>query len=285
MKKILYLSLIFILSIALLNGCTNKDDDLQEQQSQQNNETKESNESNEQINTFITESNEEKDLILEGIWTRVDTTATLDISNKTKKSFDFELTALSGANIGYVEGNAKIEGNNAYWNNEENDASITFRFKDDSLYLKTGGNINFYAGAGVVFKGKYLYGEIIKSPEKLVQKGILLNQEQEDKFKELVGDDYDNFLEFFQIYGEVENIDEFNAVAYSGGIRGLFTICEGIIMYDSENNFWAAIIGENSDTINYYTNTSLTNKLPKTIEKWRERFKDYKVYYIKDSKK
>jgi len=192
---------------------------------------------------------------------------------------------MPGANIGYVEDNASKEENNAHWNNEENDASITFRFKEDSMYLKTSGNINFYAGVGVVFKGKYLYGEIVRFLEKLVQKGILLNEEQEKKFKELVGDDYDRFLEYFQVYGGVENLDDFKAKAYLGGIRGLFTICEGIIMYDKENNFWAAIIGENSDTINYYTNTSLTNKLPKTIEKWRERFKDYKVYYIKDSKK
>jgi hypothetical protein len=61
-------------------------------------------------------------------------------------------------------------------------------------------------------------------------------------------------------------------------LRGLYTIMENIIMIDSSKNIWAAVIDDNK--IYYFTNRlDYKTKLPRTIENWRNRFKDYKVIY------
>ena len=78
--------------------------------------------------------------------------------------------------------------------------------------------------------------------------------------------------------------DKLNAHVFVGGVAGLGLSNEAIIMRSDEDLFWAAtlIYDEPNDEIkvNYHTNDSAFKKrLPKTIEAWREGFKDYKIIF------
>lgn len=62
------------------------------------------------------------------------------------------------------------------------------------------------------------------------------------------------------------------------GVRGLFTLLENIIMVNGEGQMWATVIDD--DNVYYYTNSDgHKDTLPRTIEKWRERFAEKPVVY------
>ena len=74
-------------------------------------------------------------------------------------------------------------------------------------------------------------------------------------------------------------MDNFDAKVFTGAVRGLFTIMEGIIMRCPNGRIYAAVIY--GDIVNFFSNDPLyNNKLPITIDKWRERFKEKKVTFF-----
>ncbi len=79
--------------------------------------------------------------------------------------------------------------------------------------------------------------------------------------------------------GELENLDvEINARVVFGGVAGLYTIMESIVMFTESGDMWAAFIDE--EIVRYFTNVSgHRNMRPKTIESWREKFSDKIVEY------
>ena len=64
----------------------------------------------------------------------------------------------------------------------------------------------------------------------------------------------------------------------TGGVRGLYTIREGIILRGERGQLWAAYI--DNDVVRYFTTErEYQATLPNTIEKWRERFNDKNVIF------
>lgn len=60
--------------------------------------------------------------------------------------------------------------------------------------------------------------------------------------------------------GERDNLDTFVAKAYQGGVRGLYTIAEGMVMFGREGEIWAIYL--NDGEIRYFTN----------VHKWKKLF-------------
>lgn len=59
----------------------------------------------------------------------------------------------------------------------------------------------------------------------------------------------------------------------------MFTQMEYIIMIDKGNRIWTALI--NNEKVYYFTNSdTYGTTLPKTIDGWRSRFKEYPVVYM-----
>ena len=82
----------------------------------------------------------------------------------------------------------------------------------------------------------------------------------------------------FQVIGKEENLDQFLADVFTGGVRGLYTIMEGIIMRGENGQLWIAFIDD--EEVRYFTTENeYRHKLPKTIENWRGRFKEKKVIF------
>lgn len=215
--------------------------------------------------------------------------ATLDIINIKNDTIIFSLLAFNGANTGVFDKEVAIVENNTatfYRTYESDTCLLKFKLVGDSII-----EINYErglcnAGNGVVYDGIYTNSKFILKEEKqetLISVGIFKSERIDSTFKSLVGDSsYTLFINSTQFVFDDEDLDNLNAHIYSSGIRGLFTEMENIIMIDSANNIWAAVINTqiNGNEVFYFTNREdYKNRLPKTIEHWRKRFKDYPVIY------
>lgn len=209
--------------------------------------------------------------------------ATLEITAIKGGSIEFSIFASSGGNMGEVNGLAKVEKNIAtYLNIEEGDTClIKFRLMGDSVIAIEQQKGLCYVGMGVWYSGKYKNEKKlpkIKSSITLFDLEIFNSLQQDSIFKELVGEKYNLFVNSTQLTTDSDDLDGFNTIVKSSGIRGLFTSMENIIMIDNKNNIWAAAIDDNK--IYYFTNNEkFKNSLPKTIDNWRGNFKEYEVVF------
>jgi hypothetical protein len=207
--------------------------------------------------------------------------ANLTINLVTAKKFDFKLEASNGANQGEISGRALINGAKAFFddrNSTEKDAEktgcrLTFTHKGAYIDVEQTDECDSYAGNAVFFTGKYQKDAMVLKENDFVSNDVFPDKATDDKFKALVGKDYERFLDAFHLINEEENLDAFGAKAVSACVRGICPWNAGIIMYNEAGNFWAAVMELEDETdatfVNYYTNVpDWTGKLPKTIENW-----------------
>jgi hypothetical protein len=211
--------------------------------------------------------------------------AGLDITAWANDSLTFSMHAGSGGHTGEVEGNALFNDSTAtYYSANENDTCIIhFRLFGDSLIVVNVEKGNCFAGMAVTYDGnyyaaKYHSKEEDNKPKTFVDLGIL-DSAQDALLKSVTGDDYHRFFASTQLTStDDDDMDSLHAKVYASGIRGLFTEMENIIMIDSSSHIWAAVLDDSK--VFYYTNNhDDAGKLPKTIEHWRERFKQDTVMY------
>jgi hypothetical protein len=215
------------------------------------------------------------------------TSSTLTISAASGSSFRFKIEATNGANMGEISGIAKITGNRAYFDDrvankngsEKYGCTLTFRHKGTFIDVEMTDECFNYAGNGVFFSNKYYKGKPKMMETDLVYLEVFPDPALDNKFKALVGSDYERFLNsFHQIFPE-EDLDGFDAKVFSACVRGICPFTAGIIMYDTKGNFWAAVLDDGAPEkifANYYTNApDWTNKLPATIDKWVTGKRDF----------
>jgi hypothetical protein len=211
--------------------------------------------------------------------------STLDITTVSKSKIKFSISAFSGTHDAEISGTAVVTGANATF--RDKDCKLTFRLNKNELKLSENG-CEGYGGTGVGFAGDYSKGKAKKRIENFVTYEVFPNVSLDKKFKNLVGKDYEMFLNSFHIYGEDENADTFAAKVFSGCIRGVCPYNAAIIMFDENENFWSAVIEAGDDgnaDVRYYTNSNdWKTKLPKTIENWVNEKKEFsdklKVVYM-----
>ncbi|MFZ3577631.1 hypothetical protein [Virgibacillus sp. DJP39] len=214
---------------------------------------------------------EVRDESWQGKWTTntQHTGGSLNISDTTDGQFFFELNVSSGGHSGVIKGKATIQNKTAVFQ-DERECSITFTKNENVISVKT--NLcSGYGGAGITFDGDYEFGAG-KQPElSLLKSGILSTKEQDEKFRALVGKDYDLFVQSMQLISNEKGVDEFGLnvkLVKQGFVRGLAGIMGAIIMFSHDGDFiYAAVI--DGDKVSYYSNRiDYQNTLPKTIEKW-----------------
>jgi hypothetical protein len=207
--------------------------------------------------------------------------ATLEITRQAGDSLAFTLLASNGAHMGEIAGYATGNADSAtFLNAQEGDTClITFRLRGDTLVEVDQQSGLCSAGMGVTYTGAYAKAGTRQPPvETLVTLGILRDDQEEAAFRQLVGADYDLFLESSQLTSEESDLDSLGARVHTSGVRGLFTLSENIILVNGQGQLWAAVI--DGDNVNYYTNHhAYKETLPRTIEQWRERFADKPVLY------
>lgn len=223
-----------------------------------------------------------------GSWSRDEyqNPGNLDILAVHNDSIRFELHASSGGNESSIEGIAiAIDSAIAiYSSKEENDScKIELRLVGDSIIVREAGN-KCATAMGVMYSGVYKNESYItfengdEQHKTLFDLEIFKTERTDSIFRSLVGSDYSLFVNSTQLISEDEDLDSLNTVVRSSGIRGLFTQMENIIMIDTADNIWAAVIED--QRVLYFTNSkTYKNKLPRTIENWRKRFKEYPIHY------
>ncbi|QKS43594.1 hypothetical protein HUB94_03410 [Paenibacillus cellulosilyticus] len=218
-----------------------------------------------------------------GTWKLRDSTQfvdqTLKIEEITSASFSFNLDGIDGGHTGEVTESAtrSKDGKTAVFTG--NGLTLTFILQDSYLTITAEGDSTYYAGAGVAFGGQFVRDNTLHSLD-LLQLNVLPSKDLDDQFRDLVGDDYSLFVNSFQIIDSYPDEDLPETTVVTGGVRGLFTEMEAIIMYDDNATFYAAVIADDGSVDYYTTDKSLYNKLPAAIEEWRSRFKEKDVVYM-----
>lgn len=222
-----------------------------------------------------------------GDWSYVEGTqfdqCTISIGNEQSDRFDFEIAAQSGGNLGSMEGTALISGTKAIWTDAETKCKVGLTLKGQSLFLETNEDCQSFAGNGVqFFNAEYRHEKV--EDKGLVELGVL--QEAQDKIlRQLAGDDYQQFVDSFQLTSDVDDLDKLGAKGVSGGVRGLFTEMEAIVLYRPDGKMWAAVIDSDSGSVKYFTNDpGWAKKLPKTFDQWRANFADKEITYMSAKK-
>ncbi|HVV04287.1 MAG TPA: hypothetical protein VHC96_08685 [Puia sp.] len=204
----------------------------------------------------------------------------LKIDNIKGNTFTFSMEANDGGGSGELEGSAKLQGYHALYTKKEYGGAcrIEFTFEGDSISVdQQEGNCG--AGAGVYYSGVY-YKHPPKRPEEtLLSLGMLDNEAQDKKFRDLVGDDYKLFVESSQlVFEKQKDKDSLGAVVHQAGVKHMFTEMENIILINDHQDIWAAVI--HGDSVNYYTSRAdYKHRVPKTIDSWRENFNEKPIVF------
>ncbi|NPV92382.1 MAG: hypothetical protein HPY50_16580 [Firmicutes bacterium] len=226
----------------------------------------------------------DKNAVWSGEWYRLNSgrfdSGSLVVFNEDSGGFEFRLEAFSGANNGSIDGKAEIAGNRARFRDAETGASMSLVLDKGLITVEADEKINqYHAGAGVAFDGEYKKGE--RQPDTVLSLGMVETGEQEAEFKRLVGEDVDLFIDTAQRMVDEEDLDGYGARVKSYWVRGVGLSNQSIIMLLPGTRFCAAVIDPENDRVKVYTNADYIDKVPRTIEKWRENFKEYRVEFIR----
>jgi len=186
----------------------------------------------------------------------------------------YELFAFSGTALGALESFGIIENNVAKtvfkdttYDEKKENVVFEFRIDKDSLHLDSN-DYSYYCGMGVGFGSDYVKGKIeIKMPTAF-EVGIVDTEEQDELFRKLVGDMYEDFIMHTSYVSYDEEI--WNGEKVKVGIsylRGYSGCCAYIL---SKDHIYAAIIGD--DGIYYYTNDkNYADKIPEPMAEWANK--------------
>ena len=153
-----------------------------------------------------------------------------------------------------------------------------------TIQIGTNDGCQGYGGEGVVFDGSYLR-EKPKAAE-ITLRGLHFSPAKDDVwtaendrvFAQLTGKDYEKFAETCQLIFAIDDL-EFGAKVHACGVRGLFTFMESIIMTTASGKIYAAVIDD--PKVLYFTNDPrYAGTLPKTIDNWRDHFREKPIVYM-----
>jgi uncharacterized protein len=228
-------------------------------------------------------SSKKADVSWAGTWNRARSTSytesRLEITEKTSQAFEFSISTADDDNIGEISGLASFTKDFASFKETEYGCKVEFRMVGKCIKIDTSEKCGDLGGMGVDYDGTYCKGKEKKQKTNyFVERGIFKNESEFAAFKKIVGKYAELFEESFQWVTEEDDLDHFNAKVSAGGVAGLFTFMEGIIMQRPNGMIYAAVI--DGDSVRYFCNDpQYIKKLPKTIENWMDRFKEKKVVY------
>jgi hypothetical protein len=195
--------------------------------------------------------------------------------------FVFDLAVWNGSHGGNISGVARIVSpDTAYTRIPVDQADqfceLTFRRSltqhARDILIEESGDCHFFHGMGANFSGRYSWKHLA------LFLGGALDEIDLQRLHSIVGQYFDPMMKCFQGLSDGENSDVFVARVTIGGVRGLYTIMEGIVLRGERGQLWVAYIDD--DVVRYFTTEcEYKAKLPNTIEKWRERFKDKSIIF------
>jgi hypothetical protein len=196
--------------------------------------------------------------------------------------FLFQLNVYNGSHAGSISGYAHIVASDlAYFRrqSEYNDdlCEIVFRrrLSGDThiLEISETGNCSSWRGMGAWFSGTF-----IRKRDRLFDLAILDELDLARLYRLLGHKNYIAVRLRMQGIAPLENVDTFVAAGATGGVRGLYSIMEAIVMRGENGELWSAFIDD--DVVRYFTTEKeYINSLPKTIDVWRANFAEKPIVF------
>lgn len=199
----------------------------------------------------------------------------LEIYEVNKNGFTFNMSTLHGAHCGEVSGKAKfINDNEASFSSEEavdERCMLTFTKAIDVIQVDENSGCRQYGGMRAYFKGDYA----------LKKDGFynlnIINDIHLTSIYSILGEKYwYYYVNCFSDIHKPDSLDGSDFEVVSGGMPGLYTICESILMINLEN-FWGAFIKD--EKVYYFTNTN-QREIPKTFLKWKKNFNEKEIVLL-----
>jgi hypothetical protein len=195
--------------------------------------------------------------------------------------FVFDLAVWNGSHTGTVSGFGRIVSPDIAYARVPADqvdqfCELTFRRSltqhARDIVIEESGDGHFFHGMGATFSGRYSWKHLA------LFLGGVLDEIDLQRLHSIVGQYFDPMMNCFQGLSDGDNHDTFVARVTIGGVRGLYTTMEGIVLRGERGQLWAAYIDD--DVVRYFTTErEYQATVPNTIEKWRERFKDKNIVF------
>lgn len=132
---------------------------------------------------------------------------------------------------------------------------------------------------GVFIDGRYEKADRDPRPKPtLYSIGIINNEAQDKQFRDIVGSDYQAFVDTANVYIYQEDVDNIGAKVVTMWVRGAANTRTAIVMYTPEGKIWAARISPSARgelQLHYFTSEDKDpKKMPRTILGWKLRYLD-----------
>jgi len=115
-----------------------------------------------------------------------------------------------------------------------------------------------------------------RPPATLLSLGIFPDKALEDRFRELVGDDYQNYLATATSFVFSQDQDSIGATVLTLWMKGMANRQSAMIMYTPDGKIWALRVEPGKDNkgvnIHYVTTEKDKTAMPKTLANWRSTF-------------
>lgn len=200
--------------------------------------------------------------------------------------FLFELDVFNGAHLGRITSYARILSTDLAYcrlpnGPEQLDGELVFRrgWKQGArtISIEEAAACSSYGGMRAHFSGEFRWQSV-----PWFERGYL-NELELARLYGLVGERMDALIGCTADTSEERVADDESVRVVRGGVAGLYTIMESIVMVDDVGRMWVAYIDDT--VVRYFTNVVQDRlRLPATIENWRENFRDKEVRYCEATK-
>jgi hypothetical protein len=202
------------------------------------------------------------------------------------RGFLFDLSVYYGAHQGHITAFARILSADVAYCRVANgpgdpDGELVFRRRwgngARSIEIEEAARCSYHGGMRAHFGGSF-----VKQWEPWFDRGFL-NELELARLYGLVGEHIEAMRDCTADIGEGESLEEDPARVVWGGVPGLYSEMQSIVMFNPEGRMWAAFI--DGDVVRYFTNVPEDReRLPRTIEAWRTNFQQKEVRYCEPVK-
>lgn len=226
-----------------------------------------------------------------GLWERQSTIlsryGSCRIFNISDDKFDFELINIVGSHIGEINGSAKILSrtdavytDSGVNSNGDDKCILKFIKFDDVIQITQTKLCRQYGGARIHFAGSYkiekdFFWDYLELNDAILSK--LYTALLQERYWKI-------FLLRLSNVNTVDNLDDFDAVAYESGVGSMYTIWECMFMYSElTNDVYGAFLDDDLNICYFSSNPNYSDKQPRTVANWINRFGDRKVIALQNN--
>ena len=202
--------------------------------------------------------------------------SSLEIHEVFKGGFEFSLNTSNGAHMGQISGAAQfISRNEAIFisdrSDPENKCEIDFTKTNDIIQVSESDGCFMFHGARATFNGDYRLNKDV-----FYYLDIVNDYHLTSLYSILTDKYWSNYIRCFSDIRYLDSLDGVNSKVITGGVPGLYTCYESILMVEG-NDVWSAFLDCGKV---YYLSSLKQKKLPKTIDNWMERFKECEILFL-----